>query len=158
MIRQCFCVFFVLALVLLPVPMFGQEALSVTVSTDKQDYDVGQVVLITVRVQQFGVPVANAEVYFQLRDPQNQVRANGFRGVTDSSGKLSWQVMVGSNYPLGSYSVYVSVNAGGQSATAQTAFQTIPEFPSILVLVVALAIAFGMLEVYRKKGSACCAP
>jgi len=158
MIRQFFCVLFVLALMLMPVPMFGQEALSVTVSTDKQDYDLGQVVLVTVRVQQFGLPVANAEVYFQLRDSQNQVKASGFRGVTDSSGKLSWQVIVGNNYPLGSYSVIVSVNAAGQSATAQTAFQTIPEFPSSLVLVVTLAIAFGMLEVYRKKGSACCAP
>jgi hypothetical protein len=159
MSRLYFCGLFILGLMLLSVPAFGQETLSVTVTTDKLDYDLGQVVLITVRAHQFGAPVANAQVYFELCDPQNQVKASGFvRGVTDSSGKVSWQVMVGSNYPLGSYTVYVSINAGGQTATAQTAFQTIPEFPSILVLVVALAIAFCMLEIYRKKGSACCVP
>ena len=143
---------------LLVAPTLGQDTLSISVSTDKQDYDLGQVVLITVRVQQFGAPVANAVVYFELRDPQNRLKSSGFGGVTDSSGKISWQVIVGNDFPLGSYTVSVSVNAGGQTATAQTAFQTIPEFQSILVLVVALAIAIGMLEVSRKKEGACCAP
>jgi hypothetical protein len=158
MSRRRFCIMFALACMLLAVPTFGQDTLSVTVSTDKQDYDLGQAVLITVRVRQFGAPVANAVVYFELRDPQNQVRAKGFEGVTDSSGKLSWQIMIGNDFRLGSYVVYVSVNAGGQSATAQTAFQTIPEFSSILVLVVAVAMTVGMLDVYRAKERACSAP
>ena len=158
MSRWGFCFLFALVFMLLAVPTLGQETLSITVSTDRKDYDLGQVILITVRVQQFGAPVANAVVYFELRDPQNQVRASGFEGVTDSSGKISWQVMIGNDFPLGSYIVYISVNAGGQSATAQIAFQTIPEFPSALVLVFAFAIAIVMLEVYRKRDGACCAP
>jgi len=146
-----------LALMLLVVPTIGQEALSITVSTDRRDYGLGQAVLITATVRQFGAPVANAVVYFELRDPQNQIKASGFM-FTDSLGKCSRQTMIGNDFPLGSYTANVRVTVGNQSASATTAFQTIPEFPSSLVLALALVIAIGMLEVYRKKEGACAAP
>lgn len=149
MSRQYFCVLFV-ALMMLLVSALGQEALSITVSTDKQNYDRGQAVLITVKVQQFGAPVASTVVYFELRDPQNQVKASGFM-ITDSTGKYSKQIMIGDSFPLGSYTVYVSVTVGSQSASATAVFQTIPEFAFSLVLVVAFVVAIGMLSAFGKR-------
>lgn len=152
MSRQYLYLLPVLALTLLPVSTLGQEALSITVTTDKQSYDLGQAVLITVRVQQFGAPVANVLVYFELRDPQHQVRASGTM-ITDSTGKYTRQILIGNELPLGSYTVYVTATVGNQSASAETVLQTIPEFPSTLVLMFALVIAIGISRVYPKKGN-----
>ena len=148
---------FALALLLLPVSASSQETLSVTVSTDKQSYSFGQTILIAISVQQFGAPVASVTVYYELRGPQNQVIANGF-GITDSTGKCMKQVTVESDFPLGSYIVYVSVSANGQTAYATSAFQTIPEFTSSLSLVLvqsfAFLIAVTMLRSRVKRKSA----
>jgi uncharacterized protein YfaS (alpha-2-macroglobulin family) len=137
---------------LLPVLTPGQEALSITLTTDKQNYDLGQAVLFTVRVQQSGAPVASVVVFFELRDPQNHVMANGF-GITDSTGKYSRQIMIGNDFPLGPYTVYVSVTANGQSASTTAVFQTIPEFVSgsMLIQVSAFVIAISMLALYGKR-------
>ena len=148
---------FALALVLLPIPASTQETLSVTVTTDKQSYSFGQIILIDISVQQFGAPVASVTVFYELRGPQNQVVANGF-GITDSTGKCMKQVTVDNDFPLGSYVVYVSVSANGQTAYATSAFQTIPEFSSSLALVLvqsfAFLIAITMLRSRAKRKSA----
>jgi len=139
--KQYLYLLFVLAFVLLPLSASGQETLSVTVTTDKQSYSFGQTILIAISVQQFGAPVASVTVFYELRGPQNQVIANGF-GITDSTGKCMKQVTVDNDFPLGSYIVYVSVSANGQTAYATSAFQTIPEFTSSLGLVLVQSLAF----------------
>lgn len=152
------CLFAVIVLTLIPllVPALGQTSLTITVSTDKQNYDLGQLIVITGSVHQSGAPVPNAVVVFELRDPQNQVKASGFMN-TDSSGAYSRQLTIGNDFPLGAYTVYVSVTVGSQSASATTKFQAIPEFLSSLVPVIALVITIGILrgngkqETWRKR-------
>jgi hypothetical protein len=154
--KQYLCLLFVLALMLLAVPTRAQENLTVTVTTDKQSYSLGQTILIAISVQQFNAPVASVVVHYELHGPQNQVITNGF-GITDSTGKYMRQVTVGNDYPLGSYTVDASVSANGQTASASSAFQTIPEFTSSsgLVLVQALAflIAITVLASYPRTNS-----
>jgi hypothetical protein len=139
--KQYLCLLFLLALILLPVPASGQETLSVTVTTDKQTYALGQTILIAITVQQFGGPVASVVVFYEVRGPQNLVITNGF-GITDSTGKCTREVTVENSFPLGSYTVSVTVSANGQTASATSAFQTIPEFTSGLGLVLVQAFAF----------------
>lgn len=148
------CLLVALTLILLPVSTTGQETLSVTVTTDKQTYALGQTILIAVSVQQFGAPVASVVVFFELRGPQNQVITNGF-GITDSTGKYMRQIIIGNDFFLGSYSVIVKVSANGQDATATSAFQTVPEFSSDLILVQLFAffIAITMLRSCGKRKS-----
>jgi len=152
MARQYLCFLFVLVLMLLPVATRGQEALSITLTTDKKNYDLGQAVLFTVRVQQSGAPVASVVVFFELRGPHNQVITNGF-GITDSTGKYSRQIAIGNDFPLGAYTVYVSVTANGQSASATAVFQAIPEFVSgsMLVQVFAFVLAISLLRLRGKR-------
>jgi hypothetical protein len=139
--KQYRCLLFLLALMLLPVPASGQETLTVAVTTDKQSYALGQTILIAISVQQFGAPVASVVVFYELRGPQNLVITNGF-GITDSTGKYMRRIAVGNDFPLGSYTVNVTVSANGQTASATSAFQTIPEFTSDLGLVLVQAFAF----------------
>jgi hypothetical protein len=147
--RHYLCLLFVLAL-MLPYSALGQESLSITVSTDKQNYGLGQIVVFTVKVQQAGAPLAHTPVYYELRDSQNQVRANGLI-TTDDTGRYTKQITIGDNFPLGSYTVYVRVTVGSQTASATTAFQTIPEFPSDVVLLFTLAVGIGILGASRRR-------
>jgi hypothetical protein len=150
--KQYLCLLFVLALILLPVLTSGQETLSVTVTTDKQSYALGQTILIAISVQQFGAPVASVVVFYELRGPQNQVITNGF-GITDSTGKYMRQITVGNDFPLGSYTVNVKVSANGQDASATSAFQTIPEFTlgPLLIQLFSFLITITVLRSYRKR-------
>jgi hypothetical protein len=150
--NQYLCLLFVLALILLPVSTSGQETLTITVTTDQQSYALGQTILMAISVQQFGSPVASVAVFYELRGPQNQVITNGF-GITDSTGKYAKQVTVENDFPLGAYTVYVSVSANGQTASATGAFRTIPEFTSGPVLL-AFLIIITMLISCRKWKSA----
>jgi len=135
---------------MLPISARGQAPLVITVTTDKQDYGLGQVVMFTVQVQQSGGPVAHTPVYFELRDPQNEVRANGLIS-TDDTGKYTKQITIGNDFPLGAYTIYVRVTVGTQTASATASFQTIPEFASDMVLALTLAIGVGILKVSRRK-------
>jgi len=135
---------------MLPYSALGQQPLSITVSTDKQNYGLGQIIVFTVEVQQAGAPMAHTPVYYELRDSQNQTRANGLI-TTDDTGRYTKQITIGDDFPLGSYTVYVRVTVGSQTASATTTFQTIPEFPSDIVLLFTLAVGIGILGTSRKK-------
>ena len=135
---------------MLPHSASGQASLSITVTTDKQDYGLGQIVMFTVQVQQSGGPVAHAPVYFELRDSQNEVRANGLIS-TDDTGKYTKQITIGNDFPLGSYTVYVRVTVGSQTQSATAAFQTISEFTSGMALILALAMGASVVEVCRRR-------
>jgi hypothetical protein len=150
--KQYLFLLFLLALILLPVPTSGQENLSVTVTTDKQSYALGQTILIAISVQQFGAPVASVVVFYELRGPQNLVVANGF-GITDSTGKCTREITVENSFPLGSYTVSVTVSANGQTASATSAFQTIPEFTSGLGLMLVQAFAFLIAMIMIRSGA-----
>lgn len=156
MAKQSLYLLFVLALILLPAPTNGQENLSVTVTTDKQSYALGQTILMIISVRQFGAPVVSVAVFYELLGPQNQVITNGF-GITDSTGKYTKQVTVGNDFPLGSYTVYVNVSANGQTTSATSAFQTIPEFTSdpglVLIQAFVFLIAITILTSCRKRKS-----
>jgi hypothetical protein len=143
-----FLAFFTLAL--LPVSALAQDALIVTVTTDKQTYDQGQFVLITVEVLKSGTPAAYTTVYYQIRDPAGQPISSGFI-ITDSTGHYTKQIMIGNDFPLGSYEVYVSVTIGDESASATADFQTVPEFNSSLALLSAFVAAVGVLTAFGKK-------
>jgi hypothetical protein len=145
-----FYVLFVVGLALLPVSALGQDTLAVTVSTNKQNYDRGQFVLITVEVQKSGTPLKSTTVYYELIDPLGEQISSGFM-ITDSTGRYTKQVMIGNSSPLGSYTVYVSVTVGDESASATASFQTVPEFNSSVALLVAIVAAVALLTAFRKK-------
>jgi hypothetical protein len=151
--------FLLLALVvmLLAGPVSAQENLSVTVTTDKQTYALGQAIIISVSVQQFGAAVASVSIFYELRGPQNQAITSGF-GITDSNGKYTKTATVANDFPLGSCTVYVSVSANGQTASATSAFQTIPEFNSgvgaLLVQTFVLLIAIMAIKSRRRSRAA----
>ena len=135
---------------MLPLSASGQASLSITVTTEKQDYGLGEIVIFTVQVRQSGGPVAHAPVYFELRDPQNEVRANGLIS-TDDTGKYTKQIMIGNDFPLGSYTIYVRVTVGNQTASDMAVFQTIPEFTSGIVPMLALAMGASIIELRRRR-------
>lgn len=135
---------------MLPLSAFCQAPLVITVTTDKQDYGLGQIVTFTVQVQLSGGPVAHTPVYFELRDPQNKVRVNGLIS-TDDTGKYTKQITIGNDFPLGSYTVYVRVTVGSQTSSATAAFQTIPEFTSDMPLMLALAMGVSIMEACRRR-------
>jgi hypothetical protein len=141
----------VLGLIILPASALGEETLSIKVSTDKQDYGLGQSVFVTVEVQKSGNPVAGATVYFDLRGPEGRSVLSGFM-ITDSSGHYTKRIVIGNDLPLGSYAVHVSVTIGDDSASATAVFQTVPEFGSNLALLLAFVAAVWTLTVFRKKG------
>jgi len=145
-----FFAFFTLALALLPVSALAQDTLMITVTTDKQTYDQGQFVLITVEVLKSGTPAAYTTVYYQIRDPAGQPISSGFI-ITDSTGHYTKQIMIGNDFPLGSNEVYVSVTIGDESASATADFQTVPEFNSSLALLSAFVAAVGMLTAFGKR-------
>jgi hypothetical protein len=152
--HRYFWLLIALAFILLPVSASGQETLSVTVTTNEQTYALGQTILIAISVQQFGAPVASVTVFFEVQGPQNQVITNGF-GITDSTGKYMTQITIRNDLSLGSYTVIARVSANGQNASATSAFQTVPEFTSDLILVQLFAffIAITMLRSYGKRKS-----
>jgi uncharacterized protein YfaS (alpha-2-macroglobulin family) len=150
MSKRYFYALFIVGLALLPISALGQDTLTVTVSTDKQNYDRGQFVLITVEVQKSGMPVTSTTVYFELRDPSGQPISSGFM-ITDSTGHYTKQIMIGNTSPLGSYTVYVSVTVGDESASATAVFQTVPEFGSSLALLFVIVAAIALLTAFRKK-------
>jgi hypothetical protein len=149
--RAHLCLLFVLAL-MLPVPAVSQNPLSISVVTNSQNYGLGQVVLVTVKVELSGAPVAQTPVYYELRDPLNQTITNGLI-TTDDTGRYTKQIMIGNDFPLGSYTVYVRVTVGSQTASATASFQTIPEFSSYIVLVFTLGISLGILGPFGKRRS-----
>jgi hypothetical protein len=148
------CVLVALMLILFPVSTGGQENLSIAVTTDKQTYALGQTILIAVSVQQFGAPVASVTVFYEVQGPQNQVITSGF-GITDSTGKYMKQITIGNDLSVGSYTVTARVSANGQNASAISAFQTVPEFASDLILVQLFAFfsAIALLRSSRKRES-----
>jgi hypothetical protein len=145
-----FFAFFTLALALLPVSALAQDTLIITVTTDKQTYDQGQFVLIAVEVLKSGTPLAYTTVYYQIRDPAGQQISSGFM-ITDSTGHYTKQITIGSDFPLGSYEVYVSVTVGDEAASATAVFQTVPEFSSSLALLSAFVAVVGMSTAFRRK-------
>jgi hypothetical protein len=148
--NRLFYAFFMLALVLLPVSALAQDTLTITVSTDKQTYDQGQFVLITVEVLKSGTPVAYTTVYYQILDPVGKPISSGFM-ITDSTGHYTKQIMIGNDFPLGLYEAYVSVTVGDESASATAVFQTVPEFSSSLALLSAFVAVVGMSTAFRRK-------
>ncbi len=138
-------------LTLLPTLTSGQQNLSITVTTDKQTYAVGQAIFISILVQQSGAPAASVVVFYKLVGPQNQLITEGF-GITDSTGKYMKMVTVGNDFPVGSYTAFASVSVNDETASATCAFQTVPEFASglWLVQVVAFFIAITLLSRKRK--------
>ena len=109
-------------------PSFKGNPLSVT--TNKQYYKPGELVVISVN----GKP--NTVYGGEVTDPRNNKIA--FRIETDSDGKGSWQYRLDSQAPLGQYSVYVS--GGGE--TAQTTFR-VKRSSSITITLSSDTIALG---------------
>ncbi len=148
-----FLLLLIVALMLLPTLTRGQENLSITVTTDKQTYAFGQIIFISILVQQSGAPAASVVVFYKLVGPQNQLMTDGF-GITDSTGKYVKIVTVGNDFPVGTYTAYASVSVNDQTASATSAFQTVPEFASgfLFVQAVAFLIAIALLSRKRKPG------
>ena len=136
-----------LVLAFLVASVSGQGPVTLTVTTDKQVYDRGTVLAITGQVQDSGSPVPNVVVVFELRDSQNNVKASGF-ATTDQAGAFSRTITVGNDFAVGSFTVYVSVTVGDQTASNSVSFQVVPEFPlgPGLVMLVAFAVALSFLK------------
>jgi hypothetical protein len=128
----------------------AQSTISISVSTSKGSYNLREAITIAGQVLNGSTPVPNAVVVFELRDSQNQVKASGYM-TTDQSGQYSRTVS--GNFTQGGYTVYVNVTVGNQTASNNTAFQVVPEFPAGIdfVLTIALILSFGLTRITQRK-------
>jgi hypothetical protein len=128
----------------------AQSAISISVSTSKGSYNLRETITITGQVLNVTTPVSNAVVVFELRDSQNQMRASGYM-TTNQTGQYSR--IVSGNFTQGGYTVYVNVTVGNQTTSNNTGFQVVPEFPSGIefVLAIALILTFGLTTVMQRR-------
>jgi hypothetical protein len=148
---RLFLIFLIWAVVV-PLTMhysYGANKLSVTLSTDKQSYDPGEVVMITGTVSDQsmnGVPLASVSI--QVNDPiGNAIHVGWILSTAD--GHYEDQFIAQNNSMNGGYSIYVTASKPGYvDATAQAGCIITPEFqashvqwltPLTLLLLVLLA-------------------
>jgi hypothetical protein len=108
---------------------YGSNHLSVTLSTYKQRYDPGDVVLITGRVLDQSLNgVALASVSIQVNDPSGNATHVGWI-LSTADGSYEDQFIAQNDSMKGGYSIYVTASKPGYvDATAQAGCIIAPEF------------------------------
>jgi hypothetical protein len=151
---RCFLLFLILAAV---VPFtvdysYGANQLSVTLSTDKQGYDPGEVVMITGRVLDQSLNgVALASVSIQVNDPNgNAIHVGWILSTTD--GHYEDQFIAQNNSMNGGYSIYVTASKPGYvDATAQAGCIITAEFQVSHVQWLMLLLALPLVLLAEKR-------
>jgi hypothetical protein len=135
---------------------YGANKLSVTLSTDKQSYDPGEVVMITGRVlDQSMKGVALASVSIQVNDPSGKAIHVGWI-LSTTDGYYEDQFIAQNNSMNGGYSIYVTASKPGYvDATAQAGCIITSEFQvSHVQWLMLLSLLFlVLLAEKRKRGS-----
>jgi hypothetical protein len=154
--------FFLLLLILVAVVPFavhysyGANKLSVTLSTDKQSYDPGEVVMIAGRVSDQSMNgVALASISIQVNDPSaNAIHVGWILSTAD--GHYEDQFIAQNNSMNGGYSIYVTASKPGYvDATAQAGCIITPEFQASHVqwLMPLTLLFLALLAEKRKRDS-----
>jgi uncharacterized protein YfaS (alpha-2-macroglobulin family) len=119
--------------VLLSPSAFSYLQLEVTVHTDKPSYSLGESVKIFGQVTLNSAPVASAMVALEIRDPLSSPIMT--RTVeTNSSGLYDVVFTLGSENPLGTYTVHVSCSHDGEKASNSSSFD-VKHVPSLALTV-----------------------
>jgi hypothetical protein len=103
------------------------KTLSVTVTTDKEEYTRNSWVYITVTVKDgnTGSPLGGASVDVTVYDPSGKVVGTG-SGTTNSDGIAQFKYKVGLRAPKGSYKVVAKASlAGYESGSGETTFNVV---------------------------------
>jgi hypothetical protein len=145
-----------LVMIFLPFLIGSSNAvgqLTVTVSTDKQNYGPGELITITGKVFDENLQsVAFASVSIQVNDPNgNPIHITSIVSTTDGSFEDQFTVPEGSTN--GGYTVFATASKPGYTdASNQTAYAVIPEFPiSDMLWLMVLPILLAVLLVRRKS-------
>jgi hypothetical protein len=148
-----------LLLIFAPVVLFtldysyGANQLSVTLSTDRQSYDPGEVVMITGRVSDQSMNgVALASVSIQVNDPTGNAIHVGWI-LSTADGHYEDQFIAQNNSMNGGYSIYVTASKPGYvDATAQAGCIITPEFQASHVQwLMPLTLLFLVLLAEKRK-------
>jgi hypothetical protein len=129
---QGWCLLFLILAAVVPFTVdysYGANQLSVTLSTDKQSYEPGEVLMITGRVLDQSLNgVALASVSIQVNDPGgNAIHVGWILSTTD--GYYEDQFIAQDDSMNGGYSIYVTASKPGYvDATAQAGCIITPEF------------------------------
>ncbi len=145
-----------LVMILLPFPMKPTNAagqLTLTVSTDKQSYEAGQLMTITGQVLDTNLQgVALATVSIQVNDPNGKpIHLASIISSADGSFTDQFAVPVGSSN--GSYTVFVTASkAGYTDSSNQIVYAVVPEFSiSDMAWLILLPIFLAILVTRKRK-------
>jgi hypothetical protein len=143
-----------MAMILLPFAMKPTNAagqLTVTVSTDKQSYDAGQLITITGQVLDTNLQgVALATVSIQVND------ANGkpihlASIISSMDGSFTDQFTIPADSFNGSYTVFATASKTGYTdASNQIVYTVVPEFSDMAWLML-LPICLAILVARKRK-------
>lgn len=99
----------------------GSVELAATVATDKSSYQRGEVIRISARVDDNGVPVAGADVSLELTQPDGGVTV--LDAVSDDNGGVRADLKLSKGKSaIGSYALKAAASIDGATATASTGF------------------------------------
>ena len=153
--RSMLCIV-LLAVVLLPFatkPANGAGQLTVTLSTDKQSYEAGQLITITGQVLDANLQaVALASLSVQVNDPDSKtIHIASIISSVDGSFTDQFTIPVGSSN--GSYTVFATASKTGYTdASTQIAYAVVPEFStSYMAWLVFLPILLAILVTRKRK-------
>jgi hypothetical protein len=156
--QRCFLLFLILSVVVsfMVGYSYGANQLSVSLSTDKQSYDPGEVVMIAGRVLDQSLNgVVLASVSIQVNDPSgNAIHVGWILSTTD--GYYEDQFIAQDNSMNGGYSIYVTASKPGyEDATAQASCIITPEFQAshLQWLMLLPALLLVLLVGKRERGS-----
>jgi uncharacterized protein YfaS (alpha-2-macroglobulin family) len=116
---------------LLSPAAFSYPPLNVTVYTDRPSYSLGENVETYGQVTFEGAPVASAMVALEIRDPlSSPITARTVE--TNGSGIYDVLFTLGSENPLGTYTVHVSCSHDGEGASNSSTFD-VEHVPSLVL-------------------------
>jgi len=153
--RSMLCIM-LLAVVLLPFaakPTNAAGQLTVTLSTDKQIYEAGQLITITGQVLDTNLQaVALASLSIQVNDPNAKtIHIASIISSVDGSFTDQFTIPVGSSN--GSYTVFATASKTGYTdANSQIVYAVVPEFStSDMAWLIILPIFLAILVTRRRK-------
>jgi hypothetical protein len=131
---------------------YGSNQLSVTLSTDRQSYDPGEVLMITGRVlDQSNNGVALASVSIQVNNPNGKAIHFGWI-LSNADGHYEDQFIAQNDSMSGGYSIYVTASKPGYvDATAQAGCIITAEFQVSHVQWLMLPVIFLALLAEKRK-------
>ena len=154
--RSRLYIMLLMAMILLPFAMKPTNAagqLTVTVSTDKQSYEAGQLITITGQVLDTSLQgVALASVSIQVNDP-NGKPIHLASIISSMDGSFTDQFTIPADSFNGSYTVFATASKTGYTdASTQIVLAVVPEFStSYMAWLIILPIFLAILVARKRK-------